>query len=218
MSDERKSLVYSSERGCPSGYTHRRSYKTHSGTYVEPRCVRSTGSHNESSANYKRRVTRRMSRRTHGVSLSKLGLNKTCPPGQILRKPYVRRFSNTIRREGFTAKRGNHLVKVLPSKDSTLVPASCIPDRGKPGTLKKGQLGIGPLRRGELIQFGYSYHLDRSARHKALEKAIKKYGALGVYRKLDAVAKLSLRQIPRASQTFTEDRDWVRETHIIKAL
>ena len=217
MSDDRKSLAYDSDKGCPPGYHHRRSYKTGKGTYVEPRCVRSTASHAESSANFKRRVTRKMEQRKRGMSVSKLGLSKTCPPGQILRKPYVRRFSNTIRREGFTAKRGKQLVKVLPTKDYTLVPASCIPDRGKPGTLKKGQLGIGPLRRGELIEYGYSYRLGRDARHKALEKAIKKYGALGVYRKLDAVAKLALRKVPKAAQVFSEDRDWVRETHIIKA-
>ena len=68
-----------------------------------------------------------------------------------------------------------------------------------------------------LIQYGYSYHLDTSTRHKALEKAIKKFGALGVFRKLDAVAKLALRQAPRAAQVFADDRDWVRDTHVIKA-
>jgi hypothetical protein len=167
-------------------------------------------------SSYKRRMTAKLNRRSRSMSVGKLGLNKTCPSGQILRKPYVRRFSNTIKREGFTAKRGGQLVKVLPTKDYTLVPASCIPDRGKPGTLKEGELGIGPLKRGELIQFGYSYRLGKEARHKALDKAVKKYGPLGVYRKLDAVAKLALRTVPRASQVFSEDRDWVRKTHIIK--
>lgn len=162
-----------------------------------------------------RRMTRKKKRRS--LSSSKLGLNKVCQPGEILRKPYIRKFSNTIKREGFTAKRGNQLVKVKPTKDSTLVPAACIKDRGLKGTLKRGQLGIGPLRRGELIQFGYSYHLDSSARHKSLEKAIKQFGALSVYRKLDAVAKLALRQAPRAAHVFAEDRDWVRDTHVIKA-
>ena len=162
------------------------------------------------------RATRKK-KRSRSLSASKLGLHKVCPPGQILRKPYIRRFSNTIKREGFTAKRGSQLVKVKPSKNSTLVPAACITDRGLKGTLKKGQLGIGPLRRGELIQYGYSYHLDVSARHKSLEKAIKKFGALGVFRKLDAVAKLALRQAPRAAHVFAEDRDWVRDTHVLKA-
>ncbi len=161
------------------------------------------------------RKTRRKRHRT--LSASKLGLNKSCPPGEILRKPYIRRFSNTIKREGFTAKRGNQLVKVKPSKNSTLVPAACIKDRGLKGTLKKNQIGIGPLRRGELIQYGYSYHLDVATRHKSLEKAIKKYGPLGVYRKLDAVAKLALRQAPRAAHVFAEDRNWVRNTHVLKA-
>ena len=211
-----KSLPYDASGECPPGFHKRKSYSV-GGKTVATRCVRSTSVYSESSANFKKRVTRKMRRRTRSLSASKLGLNKTCPPGQILRKPYIRKFSNTIKREGFTAKRGNQLVKVKPTKDSTLVPAACIKDRGLKGTLKKGQLGIGPLRRGELIQYGYSYHLDASARHKALEKAIKKFGALGVFRKLDAVAKLALRQAPRAAHVFAEDRDWVRDTHVLKA-
>jgi hypothetical protein len=211
-----KSLPYEASEGCPPGFHKRKSYSI-GGKTIKSRCVRSTTVYDESSANFKKRVTRKMRRRTRSLSASKLGLNKVCPPGQILRKPYIRKFSNTIKREGFTAKRGNQLVKVKPTKDSTLVPAACIKDRGVKGTLKKGQLGIGPLRRGELIQYGYSYHLDTSTRHKALEKAIKKFGALGVFRKLDAVAKLALRQAPRAAQVFADDRDWVRDTHVIKA-
>jgi hypothetical protein len=211
-----KSLPYNSAEGCPSGFHKRKSYSV-GGTTVKARCVRSTTVYNESSANFKQRVTRKMKKRTRSLSASKLGLNKVCPPGEILRKPYIRKFSNTIKREGFTAKRGNQLVKVKPTKDSTLVAAACIKDRGLKGTLKRGQLGIGPLRRGELIQYGYSYHLDTSARHKSLEKAIKKFGALGVFRKLDAVAKLALRQAPRAAHVFAEDRDWVRDTHVFKA-
>jgi hypothetical protein len=211
-----KSLPYNSSAGCPSGFHKRKSYSV-GGTTVKARCVRSTTVYNQSSANFKRNVTRKMKKRTRSISSSKLGLNKVCPPGEILRKPYIRKFSNTIKREGFTAKRGDQLVRVKPTKDSTLVPAACIKDRGLKGTLRRAQLGIGPLRRGELIQYGYSYHLDTSTRHKSLEKAIKKFGALGVFRKLDAVAKLALRQAPRAAHVFAEDRDWVRDTHVIKA-
>jgi hypothetical protein len=213
---ESKSLPYDASEGCPPGFHKRKSYSI-GGTTVKARCVRSTTIYNESSADFKRRVTRKMKKRTRSLSPSKLGLNKVCPPGEILRKPYIRKFSNTIKREGFTAKRGNQLVKVKPTKDSTLVPAACIKDRGLKGTLRRGQLGIGPLRRGELIQYGYSYHLDTVTRHKSLEKAIKKFGALGVFRKLDAVAKLALRQAPRAAHVFAEDRDWVRDTHVLKA-
>jgi len=47
-------------------------------------------------------------------------------------------------------------------------------------------------------------------RHEGLVKAIKAYGALETYRKLDAVAKLSKRAAPDASAIFAMDRDWVR--------
>ena len=77
---------------------------------------------------------------------------------------------------------------------------------------------MGPLRRGELIQFGYSFRLSDEARHKALQKAIKKFGALGVFRKLDAVAKLSKRTVPDASRVFANDRDWVKQNYILKAI
>ena len=48
------------------------------------------------------------------------------------------------------------------------------------------------------------------------QKAIKRYGALSVYRKLDAVAKLSLRTAPDASGIFVKDRDWVRQNFELK--
>ena len=49
-----------------------------------------------------------------------------------------------------------------------------------------------------------------------LKKAIKRYGPLSVYRKLDAVAKLSLRTAPDASNIFSRDRDWIRSNFELK--
>jgi len=46
-----------------------------------------------------------------------------------------------------------------------------------------------------------------------LRKAIKEFGALGVFRKLDSVAKLSNYSAPKASRVFKEDRDWVRKNY-----
>jgi hypothetical protein len=43
-----------------------------------------------------------------------------------------------------------------------------------------------------------------------LEKAIKHYGALSVYHKLDAVAKLTKHTAPDASAIFSKDKEWVR--------
>lgn len=179
------------------------------GKYVPPRCIRSTTSYSQSSRNFKKSVSAKSNRRLKSV----LGTQKSCPEGQILRKPYVRRFSTSIRKEGYTVKRGNKTYKAFPKKTSTLVKASCIKDRGLPGS----KPSIGPLRKGDLSKYGYNVKISESDRHSALEKAVKEYGALGVYRKLDAVAKLSVRTAPGASKIFKADRDWIRSTHSLKA-
>lgn len=208
-----KSLPYYGK--CPEGYHKRKSYSSTLGHRVAPRCVRSTTVYPESSAEFKRRTIRKMQGRLHGLSRKTLGLTKKCPPGMILRAPYKRRFRNTVRREGYVRKVAGRTVRVRPTKVSTIVEASCVKDRGLPG---KQVMGMGPLRRGELIQFGYSFRLPDEARHKALQKAIKKFSPLGVFRKLDAVAKLSKRTVPEASRVFANDRDWVKQNFILKAI
>jgi hypothetical protein len=182
------------------------------GKYVPPRCVRSTTSYSQSSRNFKKSISAKSNRRLK----SALGTQKKCPKGQILRKPYVRRFTTATRTQGYIVKRGNKTYKVFPKKLSTLVKASCIKDRGLPGSVSSSS-SIGPLRRGDLSKYGYNVKLSESQRHSSLEKAIKEYGALGVYRKLDAVAKLSVRTAPDASKIFKIDRDWVQRKHELKA-
>ena len=75
---------------------------------------------------------------------------------------------------------------------------------------------MGKLRKGELIKYGYQYRLADRLRHRALERAIKAYGGLSVFHKLDAVAKLSKKTAPDASDTFSKDREWVRTHHMKK--
>ena len=200
---------------CPEGFHKRKAYISRSGHRVGPRCVRSQSPYVESSANFKRRTLRKMQGRLEGLSGKSLGLTKKCPKGYILRAPYKRRFRNTVRREGYLRRVSGKTIRVRPHKNSTIVEATCVKDRGLPG---KQVIGIGPLRRGELIQFGYSFRLPAEARRKALQKAIKKFGPLGVFRKLDAVAKLSSRTVPEASHVFTDDREWIRKNYILKAL
>jgi len=206
-----KSLPYNN--GCPKGYHKRKSYTVkRTGKIVPTACVRSTTVYNESSAQFKRRVTAKANARLSGMK--RLGTSKKCPPGQILRKPYVRRFKTAVKAEGYTVKRGNKTYRVYPKKNSTLVKASCIKDRGLPG---KGAISIGPLRRGDLSKYGYNAKKAESERHSSLRKAIEEYGALGVFHKLDAIAKLSIRRAPEASNTFKKDREWVRATFSLKA-
>lgn len=136
--------------------------------------------------------------------------NNQCPKGYILRKGYTRKFRQSIATSGYTVRRKGKVYTVRPKMSVVKVKPACIKDRGLPG---KGPLegeGIGKLRKGELIKYGYQYRLSDSLREKALKKAIKVYGALSVYHKLDAVAKLSLRTAPDASKIFIRDREWVR--------
>jgi hypothetical protein len=194
-----KSLPYNNEKGCPSGYHKRSAYASVKGKYIPPRCVRSQSPYKESTKELKRTATRKMKSRLQ------------CPPGYIRREPYVRKYTTAIRRKGFTVKRKSGVsYKVYPTASAKFVESACIKDRGLEG---KGTLkGIGPLRKGELKQFGYSVAIPKEQRHAALRKAVQKLGELSVYRKLDAVAKLSLRVAPEASKVFEDDRDWVRRT------
>ena len=212
-----RSVPYHSDKGCPSGYHKRAGYRSSSGTYVPPRCVRATTTYKESSKQFKSRTLRKPSQRLEraGVSSKSINTRKVCPSGYILRKAYVRKYTTGIKEKGYTVHRGNKTYRAYPSSGSTVVKASCIKDRGLKG---KGPQAIGPLRRGELLKHGYTYRKSSDERHAALRKAAKEFGALGLYRKLNAVAKLSSRTEPQIAKVFKADRNWVkRELGPLKA-
>jgi hypothetical protein len=141
------------------------------------------------------------------------GQNQTkrngCPDGYILRKGYTRKYRSSLAQSGFTVRRKGKLYTVKPKVQSIHVSAGCIKNRGLPGKGPKNGQGIGKLRKGDLIKYGYQYRLSDALRHRALKKAIKQYGLLSVYHKLDAVVKLSKRTAPNASNIFERDRNWV---------
>ena len=188
---------------CPEGYHKRKSYISPSGKKIGSQCVRTV--------TRKKTVKSTGSRRLKLLPRIKSLARQACPPGMIERKEYDRRYSTAILQKGFTKKSKNgRTIHVKPSKnDRVHVEASCIKDKGLPG---KGTQSIGPLRKGELSKHGYSMQHTTEKRQTALRKAIKEYGALGVYRKLDAVTKLTVRTIPEASKIYEKDRDWVKET------
>lgn len=118
---------------------------------------------------------------------------KTCHKGYILRKGYTRKT-----RSGKRVRVGT----------------ACIKDRGLPGKGFKGVgPGIGPLREGELSQFGYAgvAKLSVVQRHVALKKAVDKFGALSVFRKLNAVAVYTKYTSPVVSRIFKSDMAWIRQ-------
>lgn len=124
----------------------------------------------------------------------------SCNRGTIRRKSYSRK--------SYTRKNGIHV-------RSTHVRSACIKDQGESGkwTVKHGSAGIGALKAGKLSKLGYSSSGSTSERHTAIQKAIKAYGPLAVYRMLNAVYVYSKRTTPAKSATYKADRNWVGEMH-----
>jgi len=182
---------------CPAGYVEKTDlfgFRT--------RCVRSS---TRKARSQKRAAasTKKNRPKVYIPSIKSLA-RKACPPGMVERKAYKRKYSNSIRKKGFTVKRSGTTYRVYPKEHSATVGAACVKDTGA-----AGPKSIGPLRKGELTKYGYSWRQPTEKRHAALNKAIKAYGPLGVFRKLDAVYKLSEHKIPRVAEVFKSDRNWV---------
>ena len=221
MSGKPKSMAYNAIFGCPSGYHKRSAYKSSRGLAVPARCVRATTIYKETSDQFKARTAQRLTQRRRRHHIAKPRVR--CPRGEIPRTGYVRRYSTGIRRRGYTVRRRNgRTYRVYPQASRMIVRSACIRDRGRPGkgplglfhggSRRKTVYGIGPLRKGELTKHGYSTKHSTAKRHKALRSAAREFGALGVYRKLNAVAKLGTRTMKKASQTFKRNRNWVRKS------
>jgi hypothetical protein len=69
--------------------------------------------------------------------------------------------------------------------------------------------GIGKLKKGELGQYGYSTTAKATSRHRAINKATRKYGPLSVYRKLNALAVYTKNTSPKTSKTVKADRNYI---------
>ena len=74
------------------------------------------------------------------------------------------------------------------------------------------EFGIGPLKKGDLTQYGYSSDKPMEARHKAVAKAVKKYGSTPVFRKLNALYVYNKNRDPIRSEKFKKDRDYVKKS------
>ena len=109
----------------------------------------------------------------------------------------------TIRRRAYTTKRGVH------------VRSARVRDMGARGqwAAKHGP-GIGPLKEGKLVRLGYAVTKGKTARHRALKKAVKRYGALSTFRKLNAASTYTKRTSKGRSRTFKVDRNWVKKSYM----
>lgn len=210
-----RSKSYTSKQGCPPHYHKRAGYHSKSGRFVPPRCIRSTTIYKESSAEHRANLTRKQARRLRAMIPSIRNLKRTaCPTGMIARKAYVRRYTTAVRARGYTVRRKNGTsYRVYPKSKSTMVKTKCVKNLGLPGKGPTKGKGVGPLRKGELKKHGYSFRNPESQRKAALNSAVKEFGALGVYRKLNAVGKLAMRTFPQASRTFKADRNWIKRKY-----
>lgn len=149
----------------------------------------------------------------------RLGLTRRCPPGEILRAPYRRKFNSQTKKSGYNVHRKNRTIRVYPKAGSVVVKAACIKNRGLPGKgVQSGKI-IGPLKEGELTRYGYNAHKSVEERRKALETAIDVYGALNVFQKLNAIANLTKRlrgDARKAHEVFASDRQWVQDNYLLK--
>lgn len=197
MPKTRKSVARTASGSCPAGYHPRRSYRVRrTGTLVAGACVRATTKSGPRRA-FLRATRKRMTKRLRGIRKSRRGVT-SCPSGQIVRDAYVR-----IR----LGKR-------------QFVPAACITDVGNPGKgIPTGAPGIGPLRKGDLTLFGYDnvVSMSEGRRHLALAAAVRKYGPLTVWRKLNAVFIYTKNTSPASSRVFKADRDWIKSRFGISA-
>ena len=130
---------------------------------------------------------------TCGVTPNLQG-GKTCPAGQIARKGYTA-----------TRKRKTILGRMFKRGTTYRVKSTCIKDANAPV--------IGELKTGSLTDLGYSTADSVTTRHASLTKAVKKYGHLSTFRKLNAASVLTKNTLPTKSKTMKSDRNWVKKTY-----
>jgi hypothetical protein len=72
---------------------------------------------------------------------------------------------------------------------------------------------IGKLKPGLMKAVGYDVTASKTARHKAVDRAVKKYGKLSTLRKLNAVRVYTRRASPKKSRTFKSDVRYVQKKY-----
>lgn len=109
-------------------------------------------------------------------------------------------------RKGYVAHRNGKTYRVRPTR----VPPSTykIKDRGAPGRGKK----IIKIKKGKLAP--YHTGMSERERHEILRKKIRRYGALSIYRALNAQVVLRKRERGKAKKVFEEDRNWVKRNFL----
>ena len=143
----------------------------------------------------------------------------TCPPGYHPRRAYTLKRTGSLMRSRNHTRRSPGTRRHERGETGQIVRVSCINDVGNPGKgPRNGGPGIGPLRKGDLKKFGYDnvVSMPKRNRQNALSKAVRSYGSLTVWRKLNAIYVYTRNTAPASSAIFKADRDWVKETYGIR--
>lgn len=219
---------YNKKRGCPGGYVETAQYNT-MGRKRTTICAKKGARVRPNGQNVTQSRTRRKRGEFYIPSMYSLA-KAACPPGEIQRKSYRRKYSSRIRNQGYEVHRSSgQTYRIRPGKHEVYVAPSCVKITGK------HQAGIPSRtitgRKGDLAQYGYTFNRDRDTRRRALGKAVSKYGALAVHRKLGVMAtKLEekyqnlrrrygsrgnpvIGKIPEIAQKFVENAEWVQKTY-----
>jgi len=72
---------------------------------------------------------------------------------------------------------------------------------------------IGPLKKGKLTDLGYHPSRKATSRHRALSKAVQKYGRTSTLRKVNAVAVLTKRRAPLTSRKYRADIKYLQKRY-----
>jgi hypothetical protein len=96
----------------------------------------------------------------------------------------------------------NRISIIYPQKKYSLMKGSKIKSKSKVRI---------PLRAGLLRKYGYSVKNPQKLREKSLASAVGEYGALSVFRKLNALMILNMNKDPYMSNMYKKDRNWVRK-------
>ena len=143
------------------------------------------------------RISRRISRLKKMFSLKKGGVNadkiamkkyskKSCPRGSISRKSFTR-------------------------KSGIKVESTCVKSKGVRSKGLKPKVILPKLKEGSLLKYGYMLDESDSLRHKALKRAVKKYGFSKTIKKLNAVRVLSKNIAPENSKIYEKDIRYVEK-------
>lgn len=125
-----------------------------------------------------------------------------CPKGYKQRRSFTRRFRNSVVKHGFSVTRKGHTYKAFPKHNTAAhVPATCVEQ---------------PLRKGDLMKYGYVFYKGHESRHRALRRAVVQYGKSRVSKRLDIASKLYGKAYPAAGKTFEADERWVTRTFMNK--